>query len=273
MKKLIFISAILFITSSLFAATVDTATIFSNAMHKKIKCVIIKPNAYKEKNIRFPVLYLLHGLTDSYAYWVTDIPGIKNEVDKYNMIIVCPDGGFDSWYFDSPLDTTRKYETHISKEVIQYVDANYRTINDREHRAIAGLSMGGHGAFYIGLRHTDLFGAVGSTSGVLDIYPLRKYFKIDNLIGDTLNYKNNWQQMSVMNMIDHYPVNKLAIIIDCGTEDPLYAINKQFHEKLLQLHVLHDYTERPGEHVNEYWKNAIQYQLLFFANYFNKMKD
>ncbi len=61
------------------------------------------------------------------------------------MILVCPDGGYNSWYFDSPIDLTSKYETHISNEVVNYIDTNYKTIPDRNHRVITGLSMGGMG--------------------------------------------------------------------------------------------------------------------------------
>jgi S-formylglutathione hydrolase FrmB len=272
MKEITFLLFALIISCSLTAATVDTVSIYSPSMHREIKCVIIKPDSYKKKKFRFPVVYLLHGHGGSYAYWVEAVPNIKSEADNYQMILVCPDGGFNSWYFDSPIDSTRKYETHISKEVVEYVDANYHTIANRNHRAITGLSMGGHGAFYIALRHTDIFGAVGSTSGGVDFTPFKTHWQIDKQIGDTINYKDNWINMTVINMIDHYPTGNLSIIFDCGIDDFFYQVNKQLHEKMLKLHILHDYIERPGKHTNEYWQNSITYQLLFFKNYFNKQK-
>ncbi|HEV7330471.1 MAG TPA: alpha/beta hydrolase-fold protein [Flavisolibacter sp.] len=61
-------------------------------------------------------------------------------------MIVCPDGAFGSWYFDNPVDTTLKYETYISKELVVWVDKNYKTIASPKGRAITGLSVGGHGA-------------------------------------------------------------------------------------------------------------------------------
>ena len=142
-------------------------------MHKTIKCVIIKPDNYKNKKLLFPVVYLLHGHSGSYDYWIKEIPNIKSDADDFQFILVCPDGGYNSWYFDSPIDLTRKYETHISQEVVNYVDANCHTIPDRNHRAITGMSMGGHGAFYIALRHSNIFGGVGSTSGGVDFTHLK----------------------------------------------------------------------------------------------------
>lgn len=269
MKKLAFLLFTITYCLSLSAATVDTILIYSPSMRKDIKCVIIKPDSYQVKNNRFPVVFLLHGHSDSYAAWVQEIPNIKNIVDNFQQLIVCPDGGYNSWYFDSPIDSSRRYETHVSKEVIEYVDAHYRTIADRYHRAITGMSMGGHGAFYIALRHTDIFGAVGSTSGGVDFTPFKSHWQIDKQIGDSINYKKNWFNMTIVNMIDQYPASSLSIIFDCGTEDFFIQVNRHLHEKMLQLHIPHDYIERPGGHTYEYWQNSIVYQLLFFKKYFD----
>jgi S-formylglutathione hydrolase FrmB len=272
MKKITFLLFVIITCSTLWASSVDTVVIYSSSMHKEIKCVVIKPDSYVMKNLRFPVVYLLHGHSGSYSYWVQEIPNIKNDADQFQMIIVCPDGGYNSWYFDSPIDTTRKYETHISKEVVEYVDENYKTIPDRNHRAITGLSMGGHGAFYLAIRHSDTFGAVGSTSGGVDITPFKTHWQLEEQIGDTINYKDNWKNMTIINMIDHFPISSLSIIFDCGTDDFFYTVNKNLHKKMLSLNILHDYIERPGGHTKEYWQNSIGYQLLFFKKYFQNGK-
>jgi len=273
MKILPFLVLCLFSYCLASAATVDTVDIYSPSMRKKIKCVVITPDAYKDKKLRFPVIYMLHGLTDSYAYWVQDIPNIKDAADRYKQILVCPDGGYDSWYFDSPIDSTRRYETHIYKEVIPYIDTHYRTLADRRHRAITGLSMGGHGSLYMALRHTNVFGAVGSTSGVVDFTPFKSVEAgMQDIIGDTIKYAQNWVDMTVFNMIDKYPADSLSIIIDCGMEDYFLQVNRNFHEKMRRLNIPHDYIERPGGHVNAYWQNAIEYQLLFFSKYFGREK-
>jgi S-formylglutathione hydrolase FrmB len=149
--------ALPFITSTR-AASVDTARIYSPSMLKEIRCVIIKPDAYSGKKLHFPTVYLLHGFSDHYDTWIKTVPAIKDYADRLQLILVCPDGGYSSWYFDSPVDTSYKYETHISREVVTYIDVHYRTIPDRNHRAIAGLSMGGHGALFLALRHSDIFG-------------------------------------------------------------------------------------------------------------------
>jgi S-formylglutathione hydrolase FrmB len=60
-------------------------------------------------------------------------------------MIVCPDAAFSSWYFDSPTDTTMRYETNVAFEIPAYVDSVYHTVKDRKARAITGLSRDGHG--------------------------------------------------------------------------------------------------------------------------------
>jgi S-formylglutathione hydrolase FrmB len=187
------------------------------------------------------------------------------------LIIVCPDGGYSSWYFDSPIDPAFRYDTYISNEVVKYIDAHYRTIPNRSHRAIAGLSMGGHGALYLALRHPDTFGSAGSMSGGVDLRPFPGEWDIARRIGDASKYNANWQNRSVVNMIGHFQSQPLAIMIDCGTDDFFYQVNQQLHQKMLELKIPHDYIERPGKHSWEYWGNAIEYQLLFFKKYFNNM--
>jgi S-formylglutathione hydrolase FrmB len=255
------------------AATVDTVSIYSNAMHKEIKCVVIKPVTYKKSKTGFPVIYLLHGYGGWYSNWIIRVPELKKYADNYNLMIVCPDGGPSSWYFDSPIDSSMKYETYVGKEIPGYIDAHYKTIKDRKARAITGLSMGGHGALFLAFRHAETFGACGSMSGGVDLNYSKNKFDIIKRIGDTISHASNWKNYMVVNLIETYPKDSLAIIVDCGINDELYTeANRDFHKKMLRLKIPHDYTERPGRHNWDYWRNSIQYHLLFFRNYFDKNK-
>jgi S-formylglutathione hydrolase FrmB len=269
MKKWLFILLTACCTV-VYAGTVDTVIINSSSMQKNIKCVVIKPNSYKKKKNNFPVVYLLHGYSGNYSDWVRRVPTLIQYADDLQMLIVCPDGGYSSWYFDSPVDSTMRYETHVSSEVVAYIDANYRTIPNRQHRAITGLSMGGHGGLFLGWRHSTVYGACGSMSGGVDINASRLKFDISKRIGDTLTHAGNWKKYTVLNIIEKRPADSLAIIFDCGTGDFYYEPNKQLHLKMLQLRIPHDYIERPGAHNWLYWENSIQFQLLYFHRYFTK---
>jgi S-formylglutathione hydrolase FrmB len=272
--KRLFIIAVIFLTTATLwvkGATVDTVITHSAAMNKDLKVVVIRPDDYSAAK-KFPVLYLLHGFSGNYSDWVLKVPSVKKLSDVYQMIIVCPDGGFASWYFDSPMSKEWQFETYISKELVSYVDGHYSTITDRSGRAITGLSMGGHGAFYLAFKHLDLYGAAGSMSGGVDLRPFPDSFGIEQVLGKYSEFPQRWEQNSVINMVYLLKPNSLAITFDCGSSDFLFAANKALHEKLLERNIPHDFTVRPGSHTWEYWGNSINYQALFFSRFFNKEK-
>lgn len=250
--------------------SVDTVSIFSNGMHRSIKAVVIKPDSYNVKTKRFPVVYLLHGYDGWYSNWIIRVPELKDYADSNQVIIVCPDGAKSSWYFDSPVDTTYRYETYIGKEVVGFIDKQYRTIADKKHRAITGLSMGGHGALFIALRHPGIFGAAGSMSGGMDMKEVGYRFDVPKRIGDTITHASAWHDLSVINLIEHYTRTSLEMIFDCGDKDIFINGNRRLHQKMLQLKIPHEYIERPGQHNWDYWRSSIPGQLRFFRNFFNK---
>ncbi|MFX9004248.1 alpha/beta hydrolase-fold protein, partial [Acinetobacter baumannii] len=83
----------------------------------------VTPDSYQHTKNHFPVVYLLHGYSGDYANWIKLAPKIKQYTNDYQLIIVCPDGGYSSWYVDSPIDSSYKYETFVANELIRYVDA------------------------------------------------------------------------------------------------------------------------------------------------------
>ena len=253
------------------AATVDTVLTHSTAMHKDIKAVVIKPADYLTHK-KFPVLYLLHGFSGNYSDWILKVPAIAKLADQYQVIIVCADGNFASWYYDSPVNKDWQYETYVSTELVDYVDKHYTTINNRSGRAITGLSMGGHGALYLAFKHQDIFGAVGSMSGGVDIRPFADSFDIEQVLGKYNEHPEVWEKNTVINMVFLLKPNSLAITFDCGYDDFFYPVNVAFHNELLMRKIPHDFTVRPGAHSWEYWGNSINYQMLFFSRYFNKIK-
>lgn len=267
-RYLLFVIPLLVIKTS-FAAKVDTVETFSPSMNKKIKAVIITPDSYSNGK-EFPVVYLLHGAGGNYAAWLDVTSKLTDYADQYNLIIACPDGNKTSWYFDSPVDKEWKYETYVSNELIQWVDKNYKTIKNRSGRAITGLSMGGHGGLFLAFKHQDIFGAAGSMSGGVDFRPFPNNWDIAKRLGTYATHQENWEQNTVINLVHLLTPKSLALIIDCGTEDFFFKVNENLHQKLLERNIPHDYITRPGAHNSAYWANAVNYQLLFMSNYFNR---
>ncbi len=199
-------------------------------------------------------------------------PALNNYQYADSVIIVCPDGGFSSWYVDSPVDTSSYYETYIAKELVAYIDGHYKTMADRKVRGITGLSMGGHGALYLAFKHQDVFGTAGSMSGGVDLRPYPNNWGMNNLLGTFAEHPQNWENNSVINLTHLLTPNFLSIIIDCGTDDFFYKVNVALHEKLLYMGIPHDFISRPGGHTWDYWANAINYHVLFMKNYFDSSK-
>ncbi|NDV55103.1 esterase family protein [Parabacteroides sp. 52] len=257
-----------FFSASLQAAIVDTLQVESHMMHKPIEVIVIAPQNQESPS---PVIYLLHGYSGNAQTWIGMRPDLPEIADKQHLTFVCPDGN-NSWYWDSPQDPSYCYETFVSKELVSYIDSHYATIKAKEARAITGLSMGGHGALWLAFRHTDVFGAAGSTSGGVDIRPFPKNWEMRKHLGEWAENKEVWDKHTVINLVDQLKKGDLALIIDCGYDDFFFDVNTHFHARLVANKIDHDFLVRPGGHTAAYWKNSIDYQILFFQKFFSKEK-
>ena len=261
------------------AARVDTLAIPSATMHKTYRAAVVLPASYtRNKQARYPVLYLLHGAFGHFGDWLSKTPDkqlLHRLADQYNLIIVNPEGETFSFYLDSPVSADSQFETYLTKEVIPKIDQTYRTVADKRGRVIAGLSMGGHGALYLSARHPDLYCAAGSMSGALDLRSLnRKLTPAEAagraqlwapVLGSETENPERFAANSVMSLLEQLGRNGLPLIIDCGVDDGLLDINRELHRRLVYQQVPHDYTERPGGHTWAYWQSALPYQVLFLA--------
>jgi S-formylglutathione hydrolase FrmB len=267
-SRIIILAYALFVSYTVNAAIIDSADVYSAAMKKNVKAVVITPDNYANATA-LPVVYLLHGHGGNQRDWISRAKGFEKAADLYNMIIVCPDGN-NSWYWDSPVDPSYKYETFVAEELVKWMDSKYKTIKDRKGRGITGLSMGGHGALYLAFKHQDVFGAAGSMSGGVDIRPFPNNWDMAKRLGSYADQHEYWEKNTVINMLYLLRPNSLALVVDCGTEDFFYKVNEQLHQQLLYRNIPHDYITRPGAHNWPYWNNAIQYQLLFMNTFFRK---
>lgn len=278
-----FLLLVLFISifsTSALGAKVDTVVVSSEVMQKDIKAAVVLPASYNNlEKASYPVLYLLHGGSGSYRDWLSKTPDktlLHRLADQYNLIIVTPDAGAVSYYFDSPIDMTSQYETFISKELIEKIDDTYRTISDRKGRVIAGLSMGGHGAFYIATQHPDLYSAAGSMSGVMNIntatwkvpaeFAQSRAQNFAKLLGPPSDASNPYPEYTAVGRADILKSSGLKLIFDVGIDDFLIDTNRDLHRRLLENGTPHTYIERPGAHSWEYWENALPYQVLFLTD-------
>lgn len=246
----------------------DTVLVQTTNLATPMKVTVVQPSRALEagNTEKFPTVYLLNGFGGDYRTWpiLQDLDSLAN---VYGMIFVCPDG-CDSWYWDSPIDKNMQMESFFVNDLVPFIDNNFPTIAAPEKRAITGLSMGGHGALYLAMRHPDLFKNAGSTSGGVDIRPFPTRWKMKDRIGEYEKNKEVWDSHTVATIAKNITDGQLNIIFDCGAQDFFAQVNSNLHNDLLSRGVSHDYISRPGTHNGAYWHNSILYQLLYFNRKF-----
>ncbi|WP_111671900.1 alpha/beta hydrolase [Algoriphagus litoralis] len=260
----------------------DTLEIKNSKTSKIHQAVVVTPASYDSGSKRYSTIYLLHGGVGKFSDWTKQIADkalIQKLADQYDFIIVMPEGEQFSYYLDSPVLPESQFESYISKDVVGYIDANFRTIAQKEGRAITGLSMGGFGSLYLAAQHPDLFAAAGSMSGAIN--PDMKGWKLPadamqnignafaGILGSKEEFPERYEQVSIINKIDIYKSQGIRLIIDCGVDDFLIEPNRELHRRMVFEKVSHDYTERDGGHSWRYWENALPHHMLFFSKVLN----
>ena len=210
------------------------------------------------------VFYLLHGLSDDHTIWMRRT-SIERYVAGLPMAVVMPDGG-RGWYANA-IDGYA-HEDDLIKDVVGLVDRTFPVKAERAGRAIGGLSMGGHGAVKVGLKHHEMFASINSHSGALafthgdgkDAKGLSPEFA--RIFGKVPSGGPE-DPFAIVEKIDHGRIP--ALRIDCGTEDFLIEQNRSFHSHLEKLHIPHEYQEFPGSHDWAYWDRHVQEAIAFHA--------
>lgn len=277
--------------------SVKTMEVDAPSVGLKMKYNVALPEDYETSGKRYPVLYLLHGLTSDYVAWAK--LGAPGKARHYDLILVMPDVG-NTWYVDwkaAEGDRPNNWETFLTKDLIGHVDANFRTVASRAGRAISGLSMGGYGALTLGLRNPDLFCSIGSQSGALGIARLAAQrikddrpparpsaskepnpeIGIEGFSSQDERTPKGRAFATVDDCEAHDPfllVRKVPaerrphIYLDCGTEDGLLGSNVEFARLLLEERIPFTYAQSQGGHRPPYWVReigqviAVQHEIL-----------
>ena len=231
-----------------------------NSLQKMTSLMAIVPEKIKGP---FPVLYLLHGLSDDHTAW-TRRTSLERYVSGLPLIVVMPDGE-RGWYTDAENIPNARFESVITKDLIGFVDDTFPTIAASEGRMTAGLSMGGYGAVKLAIKHPELFcGAVGFSGAFRygnDLDSSEDWITENRLIfGDNFFGSDN-DVFALLNRVDRDIMP--ALRIDCGTEDFLIEHNRRLHNTLSSMQIDHEYVEFTGGHDWSYWDRGIVDSLPF----------
>lgn len=244
--------------------TVRTEWYFSKTMGETRRIFVYTPPGYDQKTDRYPVLYLQHGWGEDEAAWSHQ--GHENFIldnliaaHKAKPMIVVNENGMTGVHFQPPppvLPGTKPtparsiassimeekyplFDSVISRDLVPFIDARFRTMPDREHRALAGLSMGGGQALRIGLNHLDQFAYLGAFSPAISITDTTKDY--DGILADPARANRQLR----------------LLWIGVGSDDFLLAPANESHETLEKAGIKHVWVESSGAHVWTVWRKYL----------------
>ena len=261
-------------------------TMSSSCLGKEVTFNILFPKSYREDpETRYPVVYMLKGYGEAgkdWSSWISSIKQLENN-DLQPMIYIFPEC-YNSYYCNS-YDGKNPYMDMIVEELVPFVDNAFKTIADREHRAVMGYSMGGFGAMALGLKHPETF----SMS-----VPLSMSFRTDEqYMAESQNgWNNQWgsifggKNMSGEGRLTDYykshcpfyqftPENKTTLsqvkwFFHCGDdEEQLLIANDQLHVQLRDYGYEHEFRISDGGHSGDYWRSAARETLRWMQHNMN----
>lgn len=265
----------------------ESLKVKSAILNKEVEYSVYLPPDYTYSSRKYPVLYLLHGYTDDETGW-TQFGEVKAIADKQienqemtSMIIAMPDGGV-SWYINSA-DGKVKYEDFFIKEFIPHIETTFQVRKEKQFRAIAGLSMGGHGTMIMALKYPDMFAAAAPLSA--GIFTREELVNMpeqnwNNVFGPpygshvgearvTDHLNKNWI-LSLVSEASPDELKKVKYYIDCGDKDFLIKGNMELHALLIDKKVPHEFRVRDGIHNWEYWRTALPEVFRFVTAAFHR---
>ena len=235
---------------------IDTITYKSKTVDTLRRALIYTPPGYSKKN-KYPVLYLLHGIGGDEKEWLNDggrpqmiLDNLYAEGKIQPMIVVLPNGraikddrrGGNIMAPDK-VQGFAVFEKDLLNDLIPFIEKKYPVIADREHRAIAGLSMGGGQSLNFGLGNLDKFAWIGGFSSAPNTKPPQELVPNAEVAREKIK----------------------LLFICCGASDGLISFSKRTHDYLIQNNVPHIYFIEPGVHDFKIWKDGLFMfsQLIF----------
>jgi S-formylglutathione hydrolase FrmB len=257
----------------------ETVRFESKLVRRVLPYNVLLPASYnrrESRTMRYPVLYLLHGLWGHYDNWVTKTK-LTDYAARYDLIVVTPEGN-DGWYTDGATAPADKYESYIVRELIPDVERRYRALSTREGRAVAGLSMGGYGALKFGVKYPETFSLAASMSGAVGAASWRTRDelprgRIRESILQTFGPADGptKTENDLFKLVGEMPAERAKslpfLYLDCGTEDSLRLLpaNLAFANLLVERKIPHEYRQLPGDHNWAYWDRQVQEVLRLAA--------
>lgn len=267
----------------------DSLTFYSNILKKVKTFALYLPKGYESSERRYPVLYLLHGGGDHpsrHRSWIQSIE-MQRITDKAidegtaaPMIIVMPDA--EMTYYMNNVSGKYQFEDFFIKELIPYIEKNYRCLAEKNYRTIGGLSMGGYGSLLYSMHYPELFSACAVMSAgirtdeqIIEM-PHKEYLRrygsaMGNVKEGDSRITDFWNQNSVLFLVKQMKEEQkksVRFYMDIGDDDFLYKGNSLLHILMRDLNIPHEFRIRDGTHNTEFWRSGLPGVLAFVSESF-----
>ncbi len=260
----------------------DDLSMTSKILKSERKYAVYLPPGYDSSQRSYPVLYLLHGSGDDQTGWIQfgEVQYIADKAIKEGkatpMIIVMPDANTGKRGYFNDITGEWRYEDFFFEEFIPFIEKTYRIRKDKRYRAVAGLSMGGGGAFVYALHHPELFSSACPLSAAcrpstIDDF-VSKYTKSSGDVSEADKQKY-FEKYNIQELMKNTPadeVKKVRWYIDCGDDDFLYEGNSLIHVQMRKRGIPHEYRVRDGRHNWTYWRASLPAVLEFVSGAFHQ---
>ena len=239
-------------------------TVKSAALKCRADVSVFIPEQAKGKS-NIPVIVLLHGVYGSHWSWTMQGNAhqtLQNMIirgDARPFVLVMPSDGL--WGDGSGYvpHAVQNFEKWIGEELPSLIRQTIEGVTEASDFFISGLSMGGYGAFRIGLKYSANFQGISAHSSIINMEQLKK------IVEEDWSFWDKEDTGSIEKMIlssDHIP----DIRFDCGLDDDLLIPNRDLHGFLTKHQIKHQYQEFPGGHEWNYWREKVKETFLFFSN-------
>ena len=282
MKKVILLLSLL-VSTATWAGRIVTDSIQSSVLGATVKYNVYLPSGFEKSQDLLPVVYLLHGLTDTYTAWEQK-GGMKDITDELigcgeacPMVIIMPNAGGPDvnniWngYFNMP---GWSYEDFFFNELMPTAEKKYRCISDKEHRAVMCLSMGGGGSIGYSQRHPDKFSSCYAMSPWLSSGPGREDRNGEKTkMYYTSEAVRQHSALAFMDRADDAVKEQLKSVkwfFDCGDDDMLLGDTFELYKKMRLGGIKAELRVRNGGHTWEYWRAALRTALPFVSRCFKE---
>lgn len=250
------------------SAAIHALQLASPAIGDSTRVLVVTPTSFDDaRDPAYDAVIMLHGWSGDETQWKKDADS-QFLADRYDLVLVLPDGGYDGWWLDNQLQPTRQYARYLAEELKPLMIRRYNVSPAGRSWGILGLSMGGYGSLMEAFRHPGDYAAVVSLSGVTDLTRHSDNWGLPEALGDISGQEARWQANTPLHLAaqpaaDNFP----AVLLICGWDDFAFPENTELFDQMRGSGYSVEFLQAPGAHTHAFWQEHVQRAVLFIVSH------